>query len=465
MPFLFRAARWMAELVLVFVSVYAAFWLSNYQQHQQDAERRDRILASIEQTLRKGIESGKINRANEERETAEFQRALDAGEMPPLRPFVFMTDYNPGDFGTMLQSGGIQLLDLQTLTALRNDESVIRWGLSRLARYQKLSDELIVPNLDQDISFFYDPATKKLRKRFEIYPEALQATVKFANDLETTHTRCSNEFKPNANSIVNMIPRIRSLAFVLAIFTASFVFAADYPRPPKAIMSFAISNSLRAKRYRSCVSITGRSENRRKMRKARRPMQFSSPMEQRAAARNLSGRSSPANSLARDQPLDATKFFIVLPDGIGHGKSSKPSDGMHAKFPRYGYIDMVEAQFRLLTEGLGVNHARLVMGTSMGGMHTWLWGETHPDFMDALMPLASLPTQISGRNRAWRRMIIDAIRNDPEWPGGEYKAQPPSLRTAAEMLWLMSSNPVLRQKEAQRWPKPTKSLTNLSRIT
>jgi hypothetical protein len=187
-PFLSRAGRWVAELVLVFVGVYAAFWLSNYQQHRQDAERRDRILASIEQTLREGIESGKINRAKEEREAAQFRRALDAGEMPPLHPFVFTTDYSPGDFATLLQSGGIQLLDLQTLTALRNDESVIRWGLSRMARYQKLSDELIVPNLDQDISFFYDPATKKLRKRFEIYPEALQATVKFANDLEHTHT-------------------------------------------------------------------------------------------------------------------------------------------------------------------------------------------------------------------------------------------------------------------------------------
>src|SRR5262245_10777711 len=150
----------------------------------------------------------------------------------------------------------------------------------------------------------------------------------------------------------------------------------------------------------------------------------------------------------KDQPLDVTKFFIVLPDGIGHGKSSKPSDDRHAKFPRYGYLDMVEAQYRLLTEGLGVNHARLVMGTSMGGMHSWLWGEVHPDFMDALMPLASLPTQISGRNRAWRRTVIDAIRNDPAWEGGEYKAQPPSMRTAAEMLWFMSSNPVLRQKDA-----------------
>jgi len=158
------------------------------------------------------------------------------------------------------------------------------------------------------------------------------------------------------------------------------------------------------------------------------------------------------------QPLDANKFFIVLPDDIGHGQSSKPSDGMRAKFPRYGYGDMVEAEYRLLTEGLMVNHARLVMGTSMGGMHTWLWGEIHPDFMDALMPLASLPTQISGRNRAWRRVIIDAIRNDPAWAGGEYKSQPPSLRTAAEMLWLMSNNPILRQQEAPTLAKTDDAL-------
>ena len=183
-----RLGRWAAELVLVFIGVYGAFWLNNYQQRQQDAERRDRILASIERTLREGIESGKINRAEQEQEAAKFQRALDAGQMPLLHPFVFTTDYSPGDFATWLQSGGTQLLDLETLSALRNDESVIRWGLSRMARYQKLSDELIVPNLDQDSSFFYDPATKKLRKRFEIYPEALQARVKFARDLERTHT-------------------------------------------------------------------------------------------------------------------------------------------------------------------------------------------------------------------------------------------------------------------------------------
>jgi homoserine O-acetyltransferase len=147
------------------------------------------------------------------------------------------------------------------------------------------------------------------------------------------------------------------------------------------------------------------------------------------------------------QPLDATRFFLILPDGIGHGGSSKPGDGLHARFPRYGYRDMIAAQNRLLTEGLKVDHLRLVIGTSMGGMHTWLWGETHPDFMDALMPLASLPAPISGGNRAWRRVIIDAIRNDPAWQGGEYRDQPPSLVTAAEMLFLMSNNPVEQQKE------------------
>ena len=187
-PFWPRLGGWAAELILVFIGVYAAFWLNTFQQHQHDAERRDQILASIERTLREGIESGKKNRVKEEEEAAKFQRALDAGEMPPLDPFVFITDYSPGDFATLLQSGGTELLDLETRTALRNDESVIRWGLSRLQRYQKLSDELVVPNLDQNISFFYDPATKKLRKRFEIYPEALQATVKFARDLERTHT-------------------------------------------------------------------------------------------------------------------------------------------------------------------------------------------------------------------------------------------------------------------------------------
>jgi len=183
-----RIGRWTAELVLVFVGVYAAFWLNNYQQHREDAGRRDQVLAALEQQLREGIESGKTNRAKQEQKAAEFRRALGAGEMPPLEPFVFTTDYSPTDWATILQSGGVQLLDVQTLMAVRHDESVIRWGLSRMAWYQKLSDELIVPNLDQDISFFYDPATKKLRKRFEIYPQALEATVKFANELERSNS-------------------------------------------------------------------------------------------------------------------------------------------------------------------------------------------------------------------------------------------------------------------------------------
>ena len=160
------------------------------------------------------------------------------------------------------------------------------------------------------------------------------------------------------------------------------------------------------------------------------------------------GRGFAGELFGAGQLLDASKYFIILPDDIGHGKTSKPSDGLRAKFPRYGYVDMVDAEHRLVTEGLGVNHLRLVMGTSMGGMHTWLWGERYPDMMDALMPLASLPTQIAGRNRAWRRVVIDAIRHDPEWKNGDYTAQPPSLRTAAEMLWLVGSNPILRQKSA-----------------
>jgi homoserine O-acetyltransferase len=150
----------------------------------------------------------------------------------------------------------------------------------------------------------------------------------------------------------------------------------------------------------------------------------------------------------KGQPLDAAHNYLILPDGIGHGGSSKPSDGLRARFPRYGYKDMIVAQHRLLTEGLKVDHLRLVLGTSMGGMHTWLWGQTYPEFMDALLPLASLPAQISGRNRVWRRLVADVIRNDPAWEGGEYRTQPPSLRTAAEMLFFMSSNPVERQKEA-----------------
>jgi homoserine O-acetyltransferase len=146
--------------------------------------------------------------------------------------------------------------------------------------------------------------------------------------------------------------------------------------------------------------------------------------------------------------LDTTRYYLILPDGIGHGRSSKPSDGLHARFPHYDYDDMVEAQYRLVTEHLGVSHLRLVMGTSMGGMHTWVWGERHPDAMDALMPLACFPVRIAGRNRLWRRMIVDAIHNDPAWRGGEYTEEPKaSLRTAADLLILAGSAPPRMQHD------------------
>lgn len=130
------------------------------------------------------------------------------------------------------------------------------------------------------------------------------------------------------------------------------------------------------------------------------------------------------------QALDASKYFIILPDSIGAGTSAKPSDGLRAKFPRYNYDDMVSAQHRLVSEGLGIRHVRLVLGNSMGGMHSWIWGVKHPDFMDALVPMASQPTEMSSRNWMMRRMIIDAVRNDPEWKGGDYTAQPPGFRVA-----------------------------------
>lgn len=148
------------------------------------------------------------------------------------------------------------------------------------------------------------------------------------------------------------------------------------------------------------------------------------------------------------QLLDATRYYIILPDAIGHGKSSKPSDGLHMKFPKYTYNDMVLADYLLLTEHLGVNHLRLVMGTSMGGMHTWVWGYTYPDFMDALMPLASLPVEIAGRNRMLRKMAIDLIEMDPEWKGGEYASEPKvGLTGAISSLIFMVSSPLQWQNK------------------
>lgn len=148
------------------------------------------------------------------------------------------------------------------------------------------------------------------------------------------------------------------------------------------------------------------------------------------------------------QLLDSERHFIILPDGIGHGGSSKPSHGLRMDFPRYGYLDMIRAQYRLLTEGLGVEHLRLVMGTSMGGMQTWLWGIHYRDFMDFLVPLASLPAEIAGRNRMIRKMIMDSITGDPAWRGGEYDDQPPGLINAVHLLIMMTSCPRQWQIEA-----------------
>jgi homoserine O-acetyltransferase len=149
-----------------------------------------------------------------------------------------------------------------------------------------------------------------------------------------------------------------------------------------------------------------------------------------------------------NQPLDIGRYWIILPDNIGHGKSSKPSDGLRMRFPKYDYDDMVEAQHRLLTEGLGVTHLRLIMGTSMGCMHAFVWGETYPSFASALMPLACEPVEIAGVNRMWRQLAIDAIKADPAWQNGEYRSQPvQGLRTGASLQVVVGSAPLYDQTE------------------
>lgn len=156
------------------------------------------------------------------------------------------------------------------------------------------------------------------------------------------------------------------------------------------------------------------------------------------------------------QPLDAARYYIIMPDNLGHGGSSKPSDGLRARFPEYGYTDMVEAQRRMLVEGLDVDHLRLILGTSMGCMHIFVWGETHPEFADALMPLACQPTAIVGRNRLWRAMLQDAIRADPAWMGGDYQAQPvQGLRTAVDLLVLAGGAAIPLQNQL-----PTRAATD-----
>ena len=151
---------------------------------------------------------------------------------------------------------------------------------------------------------------------------------------------------------------------------------------------------------------------------------------------------------ASGAPIDAGKYFIVIPDGIGRGGSSKPSDGLRMKFPHYRYGDMIEATYRLLTEQLGIKHLKLVLGTSMGGMQTWMWGELHPDFMDALVPIASQPIAISGRNWMYRRIGIEAIKNDPDWNGGNYEKNPTHYIYSAPLATMMTDSPIHFQKVA-----------------
>ncbi|HEY9227498.1 MAG TPA: alpha/beta fold hydrolase [Gemmatimonadaceae bacterium] len=166
------------------------------------------------------------------------------------------------------------------------------------------------------------------------------------------------------------------------------------------------------------------------------------------AGGGFTGRGFGGELFGPGQLLDTAQYYIVLPDGIGHGRSSKPSDGLRAKFPKYTYTDMVDAQYQLLTKGLGVNHLRLVMGTSMGCMHAWVWGERYPDFVDGLVPLACAPTQIAGRNRMIRAMIIDFITNDPGYNNGDYETQPAGMRQAMGMLFIMTSAPKVQHRQA-----------------
>jgi homoserine O-acetyltransferase len=155
------------------------------------------------------------------------------------------------------------------------------------------------------------------------------------------------------------------------------------------------------------------------------------------------------------QPLDAGRYFIILPDAIGHGGSSKPSDGLKAHFPHYGYLDAVEGQYRTVAEGLGIKHLKLVLGTSMGGMQTWIWGEQHPAFMDALMPIASQPVPIAGRNMLWRQLIIEAIRTDPGWHGGDYTKEPTGYVHVLPIFNIMVNNAAVLQQAAPSRPKAT----------
>jgi len=228
------------------------------------------------------------------------------------------------------------------------------------------------------------------------------------------------------------MPRIARLVFIAVVFVAGTASAADFPVPKEGDW---IAKDVRFKsgdvlpevrlHYTTIGAPTGE------------PVLILHGSGQSGAA--MLAAPFAGELFGPGQPLDATKYFIVLPDAIGHGKSSKPSDGLRAKFPAYDYDDMVELEYRLMTEGLGIPHARLVLGNSMGGMGVWLMAEKHPDFMDIAVPMASQPVAMSGRNWMLRRLIVDSIRNDPDWNGGNYTSQPKSARFATTFFGLATS--------------------------
>ncbi|WP_342363580.1 alpha/beta fold hydrolase [Terrarubrum flagellatum] len=246
-----------------------------------------------------------------------------------------------------------------------------------------------------------------------------------------------------------MIPLLRQAAFALALCCAPAAFAADYPAPKEGAWT--------AKEFRFH---DGATLNDVKLGYVTIGEPTGEPvLILHGTAGSAASMLTPAFAgelFGPGQPLDATKYYIIIPDALGAGKSTKPSDGLRAKFPRYNYDDMVLAQYRLVTEGLGVKHLRLVLGNSMGGMHAWVWGTNYPDFMDALAPMASQPTAMASRNWMMRRMIIDAVRNDPAWNNGDYTTQPPSLKVANAFYGIATSGGTL----AYQTMAPTRELAD-----
>src|SRR3954469_13234549 len=226
---------------------------------------------------------------------------------------------------------------------------------------------------------------------------------------------------------------IATIAFAIASFSA---FAADYPTPRQSewvARDFKFHTGEVMPELRMSYTTIGNP--------AGQPVlvlhgtsQFAGAMLTPAFAGELFG---------AGQPLDASKYFIIIPDSLGHGGSTKPSDGLRAKFPHYNYDDMVEAQHRLLTEGLGIKRVRLIIGNSMGGMHAWIWGEKYPEFMGALAPMASHPTAMAARNWMLRRFMIETIRRDSDYANGDYKTQPPSMKVAAQFYSTATSGGTL----------------------